>query len=190
MPVITPSYPSMCSTFNITASNFKVIKKELYRGGQIADKIITGNGEWKDLFVKHTFFTKDYKYYLAVITASPTTEEQKLWAGKVESQVRHLIKSIDDYECVSIAHTFNKGFKRTNSCATEEQVDEVKNGSIAYKVEETVLTEINHSPTVKAALPDDTAASDTDASKPEEGQKDIMVYTDTFYIGLELHEGR
>lgn len=175
----------MCATFNITASNFQIIKKELFRGGQIADKIIAGNGEWKDLFVKHSFFTKDYKYYLAVITASPTSEEQKLWSGKVESQVRHLIKSIDDYECVAIAHTFNKGFKRMNKCTTEEQVDDVKNGSTAYKVDETVVTDINHSPTLKAAIPDET----TDA-RTEEGPKDIMVYTDTFYIGLELHEGR
>jgi poly(A) polymerase len=32
MPVITPAYPSMCSTHNITASTMTVIKNEMLRG--------------------------------------------------------------------------------------------------------------------------------------------------------------
>lgn len=32
MPVITPAYPSMCSTHNITASTMSVVKNEMLRG--------------------------------------------------------------------------------------------------------------------------------------------------------------
>lgn len=32
MPVITPAYPSMCSTHNITASTMTIVKNEMLRG--------------------------------------------------------------------------------------------------------------------------------------------------------------
>lgn len=32
MPVITPAYPSMCSTHNITQSTMTIIKNEMLRG--------------------------------------------------------------------------------------------------------------------------------------------------------------
>jgi poly(A) polymerase Pap1 len=32
MPVITPAYPSMCSTHNITASTMSIIRNEMLRG--------------------------------------------------------------------------------------------------------------------------------------------------------------
>lgn len=37
MPVITPAYPSMCSTHNITQSTMTIIKKEMLRGENLRD---------------------------------------------------------------------------------------------------------------------------------------------------------
>ncbi|KAJ0315352.1 hypothetical protein COL5a_012009 [Colletotrichum fioriniae] len=87
MPVITPAYPSMCATYNITRSAMTVIQQELGRGCDITDNIMLGKSPWSDLFVKHTFFTKGYKYYISVITASTDKEAHKIWSGYVESKV-------------------------------------------------------------------------------------------------------
>jgi poly(A) polymerase len=62
MPVITPAYPSMCATFNITRSSMAIINRELKRALQISESIMVGKRPWSDLFVKHTFFTAGYKY--------------------------------------------------------------------------------------------------------------------------------
>lgn len=35
MPIITPAYPSMCATHNISSSTMSVIKNEMLRGEPI-----------------------------------------------------------------------------------------------------------------------------------------------------------
>lgn len=78
MPIITPAYPSMCSTHNITESTQKVIINEMNRAGDIADKILNGTLPWSTLFAKHTFFHQ-YKYYLVIVAASKSAEMQLKW---------------------------------------------------------------------------------------------------------------
>src|SRR6266498_5008693 len=95
MPIITPAYPSMCATHNITESTKKVILKELHRGGDICDNIMTGKLSWSELFVRHSFFTKDYKYYISIIASSTNKEAQLVWSGLVESKVRQLVMQLD-----------------------------------------------------------------------------------------------
>jgi len=189
MPIITPAYPSMCATHNITHSNFEVIKRELKRGGDIVDQIFSKEATWKDLFVKQTFFVDGYKYYLTVISASTTKEAQKLWSGKVESRVRFLVGDVEWHESIKVAHPFNKGFKRVHKCTTDEQVEEVKVGSLAYLYKDipTETTDLSHDPVVGGTVKDETV---TENEKPKEEAGCTMIYTDTFYIGLELHEGK
>ncbi len=69
MPIITPAYPSMCATHNITHSTKEIIIRELKRGGAIADRVMTNKAPWKELFGKHSFFTEGYRYYLSIIAA-------------------------------------------------------------------------------------------------------------------------
>jgi len=185
MPVITPSFPSMCSTFNVSESTKEVIYRELHRGSVITEKAMTGKGAWKDLFVKHTFFTQNYKYYLAIVSASTDREAQKAWGGRVESRVRFLITRLDQDGVVALAHPFNKGFSRVNKCANEEQIEDVKHGSVKYQIQETVMTDINHDPAIKGTLPNDTISA-----SPEADEKNTIIYTETFYVGLELLEGK
>lgn len=87
MPVITPAFPSMCATYNVSQSSLSIIKRELERASEMAQQIIDKRLPWKDLFAKHTFFTSDYKYYISVISASKVKDDQKLWSGLVESKV-------------------------------------------------------------------------------------------------------
>jgi poly(A) polymerase len=78
MPVITPAYPSMCSTHNVTRSTLEVITNEFSRAADISEKIMKGKLPWSALFAKHDFFLR-YKYYLAITAASKSPETQVKW---------------------------------------------------------------------------------------------------------------
>ncbi|APA10629.1 hypothetical protein SS1G_12538 [Sclerotinia sclerotiorum 1980 UF-70] len=187
MPIITPSYPSMCATHNVTKSTKEIICRELARGGNIVDRIMMGKAPWKDLFQKHTFFTKNYKYYLSVISASTTKEAQLIWAGLVESKVRLLVTNLETHESIALAHPFNKGFERVHKCSSEDEIESVKEGGHQYQIYEipTVTTDPSHDPSLGIAVKDQNG----DVPEPEPEKKETMVYTTTFYIGLELREG-
>jgi poly(A) polymerase len=107
MPIITPAYPSMCSTHNIMGCTLEVMKEELRRGeytpitfgaplsallltGQeVTGRIFNDEGQWSELFEKHIFFSK-YQYYLQVISSCcDKTEQSKWYAFLVSSLVCH-----------------------------------------------------------------------------------------------------
>ena len=159
--------------------------RELKRGGIITDKIMTGKGSWKDLFVKHTFFTKDYKYYLSVISASTTKEAQKIWCGRVESKVRGLVQKLEVHDSIAVAHPFNKTFERVHRCRTDEEIEKAKSGSLDYQFKD-IPTETAD---LKGESEGGTAIAEED-QKPNGEENFTFVYTTTSYVGLELHEGR
>ncbi|KAI0180834.1 Poly(A) polymerase [Hypoxylon sp. FL1284] len=136
MPVITPAYPQMCATFNITHSTLAIIKRELHRGADLTDKIKAGKLAWKDLFDKHTFFTADHKYYLAIIATSNLKEAHKIWSGFVESKVRVLVGDLERVPSVAVARPFNKGYDRAHRPKNDQETQEVQNGSLAYLVQD------------------------------------------------------
>lgn len=134
MPVITPAYPQMCATFNITHSTKTIIQRELERGSVIAEEIQAKKRPWKDLFTKHTFFTTDHKYYLAVIATSTAKEAHKIWSGFVESKVRVLVGDVERHSSIAIARPFNKGYERRHKVESDDQLFDVKNGNLKYEV--------------------------------------------------------
>ncbi|KAI8966233.1 Poly(A) polymerase [Daldinia sp. FL1419] len=219
MPVITPAYPQMCATFNITHSTKEIIQRELRRGADLTDQIRAGRLAWKDLFVKHTFFTADHKYYLAVITTSTTKEAHKIWSGFVESKVRVLVGDLERHASVAIARPFNKGYERIHKVKNEQETEEVRNGSLAYLVQDgddNDDTKVKNGNGAEANTEDETEQnppiqaesgesmsfamsfdmkSDTEDHKVK--SEDIpnavppvsKIYTTTHYVGLELAEG-
>lgn len=166
MPVITPAYPSMCATHNITSSTQKVILSEIKRGGTIVDEITVGTKTWADFFVKHTFFNQ-YKYYLSIVAATKgTTENQLQWSGLVESKVRLLVQKLESLDTIQIAHPFIKTFDKSFRCTEEESI-KVADGD-----------------NVPGLEPVENGNASVDDGK-------VSVHTTTLYIGLEIHlEGK
>lgn len=218
MPVITPAYPQMCATFNITHSTKAIIQRELERGAVIAEDIQTKRRPWKDLFTKHTFFTTDHKYYLAVITTSTTKEAHKIWSGFVESKVRVLVGDVERHTSIAIARPFNKGYERRHKIENEDQLFDVQDGSFKYEVKDDedsedeqaikeedgakADTEVKVKSEIDAevklenglhSIPDIKSESDDDADNTDGVpliSGPLKIYTTTHYIGLELAEGR
>ncbi|PHH73921.1 hypothetical protein CDD82_5194 [Ophiocordyceps australis] len=171
MPVITPAYPSMCSTFNITRSSMTIITRELQRGLELTEAIMMGKRHWSDLFVKHTFFTADYRYYISVTTASKDKEAHKIWSGYVESKVRMLVQKLELHQSIKLAHPFNKGYDRRHRCQSSDEVARVQEGRLDFlvKSENAETAEINE-------------------GEDQQGTSSIEVFTTTHYIGLQLED--
>lgn len=215
MPVITPAYPQMCATFNITHSTMAIIQRELERGADLTDKIRAGKLAWKDLFVKHTFFTADHKYYLAVIATSTTKEAHKIWSGFVESKVRVLVGDLERHASVAIARPFNKGYERVHKVKNDQETEEVRNGNLTYIVQDDDSeddTKVKNENGVEVKTEDKTEQnpaikvengesmsfdikSDPEDQKismesiPNAVPREAKIYTTTHYVGLELAEG-
>jgi poly(A) polymerase len=139
--------------------------EEFTRADSIVRDVYEGKASWKALFNRHSFFTKDHKYYLSVIAASRTKEADLTFHGLVQSKVRILVTGIDDGQTgIDIARPYIDGFDRVHRCKNEDQVDAVTKGSLEYMI----------------------PASDV----PEPGTSaDHIIYTCTFYIGLRLPLG-
>jgi poly(A) polymerase len=181
MPVITPAYPQMCATFNITQSNKAIIQRELERAGLIADRIVAKQVLWQELFVKHTFFTNGYKYYLAVVVTSKAKEAHKIWSGFVESKVRVLIATLERHKSIAIAHPFNKGFERVHKVKSEQEFEAVSDGNLDYIVkasdqdgDATKQENGSSEPKVEEGAKPEPATSSVDGGiKPESTSADV-----------------
>ncbi|KJA29658.1 hypothetical protein HYPSUDRAFT_31618 [Hypholoma sublateritium FD-334 SS-4] len=161
MPIITPAYPAMCSTHNVTASTQMIITEEFKRGAEIVDRVIVGTAEWSELFSKHDFFHK-YRYYLQVIASTGNSELQTKWSGTVESRLRQLVMKLEYVDSLILAHPFIKGFDQVSYCLSEEEVRAVAQGEIS----------------------DAVASRKKEDIEGKEGAG--PVYSTTFYIGLAI----
>lgn len=164
MPIITPAYPSMCATHNITASTMKVIMQELKRGAALVDEIVTGTKRWSDFFEKHQFFN-EYKYYLSIVAATKGSAEDHLkWAGLVESKLRLLVQKLEILDTIELAHPLVKTFQKEQVCTTHEEAIRIADG--------------------ETTAHDNTQSSNNGQEKMED--TNISVYTTTLYIGLVI----
>ncbi|KAF9478663.1 Poly(A) polymerase [Pholiota conissans] len=161
MPIITPAYPAMCATHNVTASTQMIITEEFKRGAEIVDRVIVGTAEWSELFAKHDFFHK-YRYYLQVIASTGNSDLQLKWAGTVESRLRQLVMKLEYVDSLILAHPFTKGFDQVSYCLSEEEVRAVAQGEIS----------------------DAVASRKKEDIEGKEGAG--PVYSTTFYIGLAI----
>ena len=180
MPVITPAYPSMCSTHNITSSTMSIIKQEMLRAMHITDKILaTPGSSWVDLFERVDFFGM-YKTYVQVVASASSSEGIKDWSvahpaaanlfnllmvrsGMVESRVRTLVQDLENTDNVLTAHPQVGGISNTFICLTEEEQAAASQGELSHEA----------------------------MKRKEEdfaGQEYRKVYTKNFFIGLEIEK--
>lgn len=160
MPIITPAYPSMCSTHNVTLSTQQIMTAEFKRAAEIVDKVFVGTAKWAELFQPHDFFSK-YRYYLQITASSSNADVQLKWSGTVESRIRQLVMKLEYVDTLLLAHPFVKSFDRTNYCLNEEEQRAVSIGEVPVEVEK---------------------RTEKDLKDGEGG----TVYTTTFYIGLQI----
>ncbi|KAI6152374.1 poly-A polymerase [Pisolithus tinctorius] len=161
MPIITPAYPAMCATHNVTASTQMILTEEFKKGADIVDKIIVGTATWADLFAKHDFFHK-YRYYLQIVASTGDPDLQIKWAGTVESRLRQLVMKLEFVDTLICAHPFIKGFDQISHCLSQDEMNQVIDGQISEAIAKRNVSSTEGNPDSKT------------------------VYSTTFFIGLHI----
>ncbi|KAI3735811.1 hypothetical protein L6452_15328 [Arctium lappa] len=94
MPIITPAYPSMNSSYNVSSSTLRIMTEEFKRGHDICEAMELNNGSWLELFEPYRFF-EAYRNYLQIDIAAENDDDMRNWKGWVESRLRYLILKIE-----------------------------------------------------------------------------------------------
>ncbi|KAG0083445.1 polynucleotide adenylyltransferase [Podila epicladia] len=160
MPIITPAYPSMCSTHNVTDSTKAVMLSEFKDAAELVNKIMVERQPWSDLFKKGDFFSR-YKHYIQIIASSDSEERHLRWSGLVESRIRRLVMGLERTENVVLAHPYIKGFDKVIQYRTAAEKEDAAHGTLKPRSE--------------------APGSEHPADALEEPG---TIYTSTYYIGI------
>ncbi|XP_059644929.1 nuclear poly(A) polymerase 1-like [Cornus florida] len=99
MPIITPAYPCMNSSYNVSSSTLRILTEEFQRGNEICESMEANKADWNTLFEPYPFF-EAYKNYLQIDITAANADDLRKWKGWVESRLRQLTLKIE-------RHTFN-----------------------------------------------------------------------------------
>ncbi|CAH8377905.1 unnamed protein product [Eruca vesicaria subsp. sativa] len=94
MPIITPAYPCMNSSYNVSQSTLRVMTEQFQFGNSILQEIELNKQHWSSLFEQYMFF-EAYKNYLQVDIVAADAEDLLAWKGWVESRFRQLTLKIE-----------------------------------------------------------------------------------------------
>ncbi|KAJ2349073.1 polynucleotide adenylyltransferase [Coemansia sp. RSA 2673] len=178
MPIITPAYPSMCATHNVSMSTKRIIESEFKRGEDTTTKILQGEAKWTELFEKSDFFRR-YKYYLQVNAKSTDVESHNLLHGFVESRLRQYIIKLESTGMFVVSHPYVKSYDHEYACKSDEDLERFLQGQLPTTP-------------IAADTPDPTTAVDKeseikqdDDGSPATGTEK-KAHVSAFYIGLML----
>ncbi|CAG7899657.1 nuclear poly(A) polymerase 1 [Brassica rapa] len=96
MPIITPAYPCMNSSYNVSASTLRIMTGEFQRGKDICEAMEANKADWDTLFEPFAFF-EAYKNYLQIDISAANVDDLRKWKGWVESRLRQLTLKIERY---------------------------------------------------------------------------------------------
>ncbi|EOA16056.1 hypothetical protein CARUB_v10004188mg [Capsella rubella] len=94
MPIITPAYPCMNSSYNVSQSTLRVMTEQFQFGNNILQEIELNKQHWSSLFEQYMFF-EAYKNYLQVDIVASDADDLLAWKGWVESRFRQLTLKIE-----------------------------------------------------------------------------------------------
>ncbi|XP_031255749.1 nuclear poly(A) polymerase 4-like [Pistacia vera] len=121
MPIITPAYPCMNSSYNVSTSTLRVMMDQFQYGNKICEEIELNKAQWCALFEPYLFF-ESYKNYLQVDIVAADVDDLRAWKGWVESRLRQLTLMIerDTYgklQCHPYPHEYVDSSKPCSHCA-------------------------------------------------------------------------
>lgn len=94
MPIITPAYPCMNSSYNVSSSTLCIMTEEFKRGNEMFEAMKVNKASLDTLFETYPFF-EAYKDYLQIDIAAADADDLTKWKGWVESRLRQLILKIE-----------------------------------------------------------------------------------------------
>ncbi|KAL1551595.1 Nuclear poly(A) polymerase 4 [Salvia divinorum] len=120
MPIITPSYPCMNSSYNVSSSTRRVMAEQFQFAKKICEDIELNKLRWNALFEPYSFF-ESYKNYLQVDIIASDLDDLRSWRGWVESRLRQLTLMIErdttgKLQCHPYPHVYVDSSKQCAHC--------------------------------------------------------------------------
>jgi poly(A) polymerase len=94
MPVITPAFPAMNSTHNVTETTKRILLDEFRRGYEVMEKVEAGKSEFNEVYEPFPFF-ETFKHFLVLEVLAKSDEIHKKFSGWVESKLRILVMQLE-----------------------------------------------------------------------------------------------
>jgi len=101
MPVITPAFPCMNSTHNVSETTKRIILEELARANKVIEQVERGRCKWSDVYRPLPFFNQ-HKFFLLIEVLSSTPQVFTKWTGWIESKLRQLVKHLEQIPSVQV----------------------------------------------------------------------------------------
>ncbi|KAH9183268.1 hypothetical protein AeNC1_014754 [Aphanomyces euteiches] len=118
MPIITPAYPAMNSSYNVLSCTLRLMQTEFRLAATICVDIELQSAPWEDLFAESNFFQR-WEHFLRIdITAADATNFTP-WFSWVESRLRSLfgrLEQLNDVEIAPFARFFDIPDEDTSAC--------------------------------------------------------------------------
>lgn len=93
MPVITPAFPAMNTTHNVTETTKQILLDEIRRGYEVVKRVESNTAEWAEVHEPLPFFSK-FPHFLWLEILAKTEEVYQKFSGWVESKLRVLTKQL------------------------------------------------------------------------------------------------
>jgi len=94
MPVITPAFPAMNSTHNVTETTKRILLEEFKRGSQVVREVELQKTQWSTVHEPFPFFTQ-YKHFLHLEALAKTEDVYQKYSGWVEAKLRILVMQLE-----------------------------------------------------------------------------------------------
>eukprot|EP00931_Biecheleriopsis_adriatica_P055391 TRINITY_DN32741_c0_g1_i1.p1 TRINITY_DN32741_c0_g1~~TRINITY_DN32741_c0_g1_i1.p1 ORF type:complete len:686 (-),score=149.02 TRINITY_DN32741_c0_g1_i1:41-1867(-) len=101
MPIITPAFPCMNSTFNVSETTKRVLLEEISRGYKVVEHVEKGKCKWSEVYKPLPFFSQ-HKHYLHIEVLATSPQVFTKWSGWIESKLRQLVKHLEQIPSVQV----------------------------------------------------------------------------------------
>merc|ERR1712061_103367 len=94
MPVITPAFPAMNSTHNVTETTKRILLDEFRRGYEMVKSVEANKTAWNEVHEPFPYFTH-FRHFLWLEILANTEEVYQKFSGWIESKLRILTKQLE-----------------------------------------------------------------------------------------------
>eukprot|EP00798_Chlamydomonas_sp_ICE-L_P000588 gene588-2009_t len=95
MPIVTPAYPAMNSSYNVSRCTLEVMLGEFRRASALCNGLKPAS--WPKVFEPYKFFEVERSFYLQIAVSAASEEEFIKWDGWVKSRLRLMVRNMEEH---------------------------------------------------------------------------------------------
>mmetsp|Transcript_29898 Transcript_29898/g.60668 ORF Transcript_29898/g.60668 Transcript_29898/m.60668 type:complete len:281 (-) Transcript_29898:1516-2358(-) len=137
MPIVTPCFPSMNSSYNVGQPQMRRLKQEFFLADQLIADIEKGERDWDELFVGKEFF-RQHIHFIKVDIIATSEDSFRAWFGLCESRLRIFVAAMESDDLGTQCYPFAKCFRRIEEDDDDGEERHVASFFVALRFDEGV----------------------------------------------------